>query len=58
MCAIVAFYCQGFDLAKRALLDYLESVKIKVDVTDREVLYCAAKASLRTKLSQVLIPLP
>lgn len=45
---------EGFDLAKKALLEYLESVKIKVDVTDREILYCAAKTSLRTKLSQAL----
>eukprot|EP00951_Prasinocladus_malaysianus_P036897 scaffold391914_cov16-Prasinocladus_malaysianus.AAC.1 len=54
LCSHVWHPLQGFDLAKNALLEYIDSVKIKVDPNDRETLFCVAKASLRTKLSQAL----
>ena len=45
---------QGFDLAKDALLEYIETAKVPIDTNDRETLFCVAKTSLRTKLSQAL----
>eukprot|EP00192_Tetraselmis_astigmatica_P005363 CAMPEP_0117673928 /NCGR_PEP_ID=MMETSP0804-20121206/14753_1 /TAXON_ID=1074897 /ORGANISM="Tetraselmis astigmatica, Strain CCMP880" /LENGTH=529 /DNA_ID=CAMNT_0005482737 /DNA_START=168 /DNA_END=1758 /DNA_ORIENTATION=+ len=45
---------EGFDLAKTSLLEYLESVKIPIDTSDREILACVAQTSLRTKLSEEL----
>jgi len=45
---------EGFDLAKDALLEYIEKARVPIDVNDRETLFCVAKTSLRTKLSQAL----
>lgn len=53
-CLRALLFSKGFDLAKTSLLEYLETVKAPVDTSDRELLSCVAKTSLRTKLSQVL----
>lgn len=45
---------QGFDLAKTALLAFLDEFKETVDGTDRELLRCVARTSLRTKLHEEL----
>lgn len=45
---------QGFETAKKATLQFLETFKDKIDVTDREVLRCVAQTSLRTKIYQDL----
>jgi hypothetical protein len=47
------FPLQGFDVAKKALLEFLDAFKEGVDVSDREALRCVARTSLRTKLYQV-----
>jgi hypothetical protein len=45
---------QGFDVAKRALLEFLDGFKEQVDPNDREMLQCVARTSLRTKLKEQL----
>ena len=45
---------QGFETAKKATLQFLETFKDKVEATDREILLCVARTSLRTKLYQEL----
>jgi hypothetical protein len=45
---------QGFDIAKKALLEHLEGFKTPCDPSDREMLLCVARTSLRTKLHQAL----
>jgi hypothetical protein len=45
---------QGFDLAKTALLAFLDEFKESVDGADRELLRCVARTSLRTKLHEAL----
>ncbi len=41
---------QGFEAAKRATLEFLETFKQQVDPADREKLACVARTSLRTKV--------
>lgn len=41
---------QGFEAAKRATLEFLETFKQTVDPADREKLACVARTSLRTKV--------
>lgn len=45
---------QGLDVAKKALLDFLEGFREPIDVNDREALRCVAGTSLRTKLRSIL----
>jgi len=45
---------QGFELAKKQSLDFLETFKVKKDTTDRELLVNVARTSLRSKLYQEL----
>lgn len=45
---------QGFDIAKKALLEFLDKFKEAVDPSDREQLRCVARTSLRTKLYAAL----
>ena len=47
-------WSQGFETAKKATLQFLETFKDKIETTDREVLLCVARTSLRTKLYQDL----
>lgn len=47
-------FWQGFEVAKKATLEFLETFKTPVDVTDRELLHSVARTSLRTKLSESL----
>jgi hypothetical protein len=44
---------QGYDLARKAALEFLETFKQSVDPGDREVMRCVARTSLNTKLAQV-----
>jgi len=41
---------EGFDVGKKALLEFLDTFKETVDPKDRELLACVARTSLRTKL--------
>ena len=43
---------EGFELAKKAALAYIEKVKKPVDCNDREQLRCVAYTALRTKLQE------
>jgi len=45
---------QGFELAKKRSLEFLETFKIKKDTHDRELLLNVARTSLRSKLYQEL----
>lgn len=45
---------QGFETAKKATLQFLETFRDKIEATDREILLCVARTSLRTKLYQDL----
>lgn len=45
---------QGYELAKRAALTFLDGFKEAVDVSDREALRCVARSALRTKLREDL----
>jgi hypothetical protein len=47
---------QGYDLARKAALEFLETFKQSVDPGDREVMRCVARTSLTTKLAQVRCP--
>ncbi|KAA6416598.1 MAG: TCP-1 cpn60 chaperonin family [Trebouxia sp. A1-2] len=45
---------EGFETAKKATLQFLETFRDKIEATDREILLCVARTSLRTKLYQDL----
>eukprot|EP00216_Chloropicon_sp_CCMP2111_P000894 CAMPEP_0198241966 /NCGR_PEP_ID=MMETSP1446-20131203/7620_1 /TAXON_ID=1461542 ORGANISM="Unidentified sp, Strain CCMP2111" /NCGR_SAMPLE_ID=MMETSP1446 /ASSEMBLY_ACC=CAM_ASM_001112 /LENGTH=518 /DNA_ID=CAMNT_0043924973 /DNA_START=18 /DNA_END=1575 /DNA_ORIENTATION=- len=45
---------EGFEVAKKASLAYLETVKKPVDASDREQIRCVAYTSLRTKVQEDL----
>lgn len=45
---------EGFELAKKATLEFLDSFKVKLDAKDRESLWCVARTSLSTKLTEPL----
>lgn len=45
---------EGYDISKRAVLEFLETFKEKIDTTDREALRCVARTALRTKLREPL----
>ena len=45
---------QGFDAAKRATIEFLDSFKEDCDSSDREMLRCVARTSLRTKVHHQL----
>ncbi|KAL4531693.1 hypothetical protein Ndes2437A_g09008 [Nannochloris sp. 'desiccata'] len=45
---------EGYDLSKRATLEFLETFKEKIDTDDREALRCVARTALRTKLRENL----
>ena len=45
---------EGYDLSKRAVLEFLETFKETIDTTDREALRCVARTALRTKLREHL----
>ncbi|KAL6771143.1 CCT6 [Auxenochlorella protothecoides x Auxenochlorella symbiontica] len=45
---------EGYELAKRAALTFLDGFKEAVDVSDREALRCVARSALRTKLREDL----
>ena len=47
-------HLQGFETAKKATLQFLETFRDKVQAPDSEVLLCVARPSLRTKLYQEL----
>lgn len=44
----------GFEIAKKATLDFLEQFKENAESDDRELLRCVARTSLRTKLQERL----
>eukprot|EP00960_Hanusia_phi_P055544 762997-Hanusia_phi.AAC.10 len=46
--------CDGFDIAKKEALQFLEQRKIKVGNIDRESLNCVSRTALRTKLHEEL----
>ena len=52
--AFPAPFAQGFETAKKAVLEFLETFKQPVDIKDREILRCVARTSLRTKLAEKL----
>lgn len=45
---------QGFEAAKKAALEFLETYKEPVAADDRELLRCVARTSLRTKIYETL----
>jgi len=45
---------EGFDVAKKAVLEFLDTFKVTASPTDREMLRCVARTSLRTKLHEKL----
>ena len=45
---------QGFEIAKKATLAFLEQFKENAESDDRELLRCVARTSLRTKLHEKL----
>lgn len=45
---------EGYEVSKRAVLDFLETYKEKIDIDDREMLRCVARTALRTKLREGL----
>lgn len=45
---------EGYDVAKKSVLEFLENYKLPFDVTDHSTLSCVARTSLRTKLSEAL----
>ena len=49
---------QGYDLARKAALEFLETFKQSVDPGDREVMRCVARTSLTTKLAQARCAAP
>jgi hypothetical protein len=51
-------FAQGYDLARKAALEFLETFKQSVDPGDREVMRCVARTSLTTKLAQVRCTVP
>jgi len=49
--------CEGIELAKTAVLEFVDNMKIKKDTLDRDLLIQIAKASLRTKMHAELADL-
>lgn len=45
---------QGYDAAKKAVLEFLEGYKKPYKKDDKETLTCVARTSLRTKLNEAL----
>lgn len=45
---------EGYEISKRAVLEFLETFKEEIDVNDREALRCVARTALRTKLREKL----
>ncbi|GMH32894.1 hypothetical protein BSKO_00728 [Bryopsis sp. KO-2023] len=45
---------EGYDTAKKAILTFMDSLKIPVSADDRDMLECVARTSLRTKLQEAL----
>ena len=45
---------EGFEIAKKAALAYIDKVKKPIDAADREQLRCVAYTALRTKLQEVI----
>ncbi len=41
-------------MAKKAVLEFLDTFKVPADPSDRELLRCVARTSLRTKLREEL----
>lgn len=50
----ICWISQGYTIAKKAVLEYLDTIKIPVAVQDKDVLDCVARTSLRTKLPEPL----
>lgn len=49
--------CEGIDLAKEAVLKYIDESAVKMDTTQRDLLIQIAQASLRTKMHRELADL-
>ena len=49
--------CEGIELAKERVLDYIDGSAIKMDTSKREILLQIAQASLRTKMHRELADL-
>jgi T-complex protein 1 subunit zeta len=49
--------CEGIELAKERVLEYIDQSQVKKDTTDRELLIQIAQASLRTKMHRELADL-
>ena len=49
--------CEGIELAKTAVLDFVDRTRIKKDTLDRSLLVQIAQASLRTKMHKELADL-
>eukprot|EP00967_Tisochrysis_lutea_P128158 scaffold218876_cov31-Tisochrysis_lutea.AAC.1 len=49
-CTSVTYAVQGLDVAKAAVISFLEKLKHPVNATDRETLRMVARTSLRTKV--------
>jgi len=47
-------WLQGFEIAKKETLAFLEQFKENAEADDRELLRCVARTSLRTKLHEKL----
>ncbi len=45
---------QGYEIAKKDLLEFLDGFKEAIDPSDRETLRCVARTALRTKLREGL----
>lgn len=45
---------QGYEIAKKDLLEFLDGFKEVIDPSDRETLRCVARTALRTKLREGL----
>lgn len=45
---------QGFEIAKKATLEFIDQFKENAEPDDRELLKCVARTSLRTKLQEKL----
>lgn len=45
---------QGFEIAKKATLEFIDQFKENAEADDRELLKCVARTSLRTKLQEKL----
>ena len=47
-------HLQGFEIAKKATLEFIDTFKENAEPDDRELLRCVARTSLRTKLQEKL----